>query len=531
MEEAKKGPTDRRSLLKLIGTVAGSTIMYQAMDSLGFAAQSDFTGPVSLPGDPKGASVLVLGAGWGGMVAAYELGKAGYKVQLLEYNDRVGGRNWTLYGGDTYTELGGFTQHVQFDQGHYLNPGPWRIPYHHRGIIHYANMLNVPLEPFCQTNYAAYVHSDEAFGGTPKRYREVQADFNGYTAELLAKATSQNKLDHPVTQQDKETLLQAMKEWGALDKNYEYKKGLITSARRGFDKEPGGGLDAEPAASEPMVMRELLKSGLWRSIMDGHNYDHHNMMFQPVGGMGQIGKAFGRKLENVVQYNSKVTKIQQDDKGVTVTYVDAKKGGAPRQVHADWCVCNIPASVLSQIPINVGAPMKRAIDSLHYTPNIKVGLQFKRRFWEQDEAIYGGITYTDQVIRLIGYPNYNFGSDGPGVVIGAYTGGQNGYYISALSPEDRIKVALDCGARIHPQYKKEFQTGVAVAFSRIPWMLGSFVTWTDEMRAEHYNNLCQIDGRIVMVGEHVSYLTGWQEGAILGSLDAIKRLHKRVLSA
>jgi monoamine oxidase len=411
-----------------------------------------------------------------------------------------------------------------------LNPGPWRIPHHHGGILYYAKMLNVALEPFCQTNYAAYVHSEDAYGGKPQRFREVHADFNGYVAELLAKATSQNKLDHPVTTEDKEILLEAMREWGALDKNYEYKKGLLISERRGYDKDPGGGLDSVPVPSEPLAMQDLFKSGLWRSIIAGHRYEMQNMMFQPVGGMGMIGKAFGRKLGNVVKYNSKVTKIQQDEKGVTVTYVDAKKGGAPQQLRADWCVCNIPASVLSQIPINVGAPMKRAIDSLHYSANVKIGLQFKRRFWEQDDSIYGGITYTDQVIRTIGYPNHDFGSDGPGVILGAYTGGAGAYYLSAMSPEDRIKTALECGAKIHPQYKTEFQTGVAVAFHRVPWMLGSIPPWTDEMRKEHFDNLCQIDGRIVMTGEHVSYLTGWQEGAILSSLDAIKRLHKKVLS-
>ena len=190
MSEERAVPMDRRSLLKMIGTTAGTAVMYQAMTALGHAGESDFTGPIQLPGDPKGASVLILGAGWAGMVAAYELGKAGYKVKILEYNDRSGGRNWSLYGGDTYTELGGFTQHVQFDPGHYLNPGPWRLPHHHRGILYYAKMLNVALEPFTQTNYAAYVHSEKAFGGKPKRYREVEADFNGHVAETLAKATS-----------------------------------------------------------------------------------------------------------------------------------------------------------------------------------------------------------------------------------------------------------------------------------------------------------------------------------------------------
>ena len=84
----------------MIGLSAGGTAMYQAMHSLGFAAETSFTGPIQLSGAPKGASVLVLGAGIAGLVAAYELRNAGYRVQVLEYNARAGGRNWTLRGGD-----------------------------------------------------------------------------------------------------------------------------------------------------------------------------------------------------------------------------------------------------------------------------------------------------------------------------------------------------------------------------------------------------------------------------------------------
>ena len=100
----------RRRLLSMIGITAGSTAMYQAMHSLGFAAESTFRGPAPLSAAPKGASVLVLGAGMAGLVAAYELRNAGYRVQVLEYNPRAGGRNWSLRGGDRYTELGGETQ-------------------------------------------------------------------------------------------------------------------------------------------------------------------------------------------------------------------------------------------------------------------------------------------------------------------------------------------------------------------------------------------------------------------------------------
>ena len=107
----------RRDLLSLIGAVAGSAAMYHAMTSLGFASESRYQGPVKLEGDPKGASVLVLGAGLAGMTAALELRKAGYQVQVLEFNNRAGGRNWTLRGGDSFTELGGATQTCEFERG------------------------------------------------------------------------------------------------------------------------------------------------------------------------------------------------------------------------------------------------------------------------------------------------------------------------------------------------------------------------------------------------------------------------------
>ncbi len=163
--------TTRRDLFTLIGRAAGSAMMYQAMTSLGHAAESNYRGPLRLDGDPKGASVVVLGAGLAGMVAAYELRRAGYKVQVLEYSDRAGGRCWTVRGGDRYTELGGFTQHCAFDRGLYINPGPWRIPYHHRALLDYCKRFHVALEPFIQVNYNAYLHSAKAFGGKPQRYR------------------------------------------------------------------------------------------------------------------------------------------------------------------------------------------------------------------------------------------------------------------------------------------------------------------------------------------------------------------------
>ena len=159
----------RRELFGLIGRLAGAGAMYQAMAQLGHAQESGYTGRVRLEGDPKGASVLILGAGLAGLSAALELQNAGYKVRVLEYNTRAGGRNWSIYGGDVLTELGGATQHCRFEKGLYMNPGPWRIPHHHYAVIDYCKRLKVPLQPFTQVNHNAYVHSSAAFGGRPPK--------------------------------------------------------------------------------------------------------------------------------------------------------------------------------------------------------------------------------------------------------------------------------------------------------------------------------------------------------------------------
>jgi monoamine oxidase len=520
----------RRDLLSLIGAMAGSAAMYHAMTSLGFASESRYHGPVRLEGDPKGASVLILGAGLAGMTAALELRNAGYKVQVLEFNSRPGGRNWTLRGGDSFSELGGFAQTCTFEQGLYLNPGPWRIPYHHRALLEYCKRLGVALEPFIQLNHNAFLHASRAFDGVPQRIRAVRADLQGQLSELLAKATKQGALDEAVSREDQEILLQALRSWGALDRDYRYNANLVSAEYRGYAEAPGGGLSSTPLPSDPLALSDILKSGVWRYLRNFASYNFQTTMFQPVGGMDMIGKAFARELGDVIRYDAKVTQIQQNDRGVTVSYVDTRHPSIPRQLVADWCVCTIPLSILSQLPIDVRAPMRAAIDAVPYAAAVKIGLQFKRRFWEEDEAIYGGISYTDLPIRQIAYPNSGFNRSGRAVLLGAYLfDGANAYEFTAMPPDERIARAVEFGAVIHPQYKDEYENGVAVAWHRVPFALGCSGDWSEEARTEHYKNLCQIDGRIVLAGEHASALPAWQEGAILSALDAIKRLHERVV--
>jgi monoamine oxidase len=520
----------RRELLRRIGQSAGAAMLYQSMSALGFAAESTYAGPVNLSGAPRGASVLVLGAGLAGLVAAYELRRAGYKVTVLEYNQRAGGRSWTLRGGDEYTELGGYRQRCEFDQGHYFNPGPWRIPYHHHAMLDYAKRFNVPLESFTQVNYNAYVHSRNAFGGKPQRFRHLHADFHGHVAELLGKAVNRGQLDAEVGAEDKEKLLEALRTFGFLDKEYRYRKSEFASDGRGFDVDPGGGLASRPVYSEPLPLGELVQSSVWQAFRPSYVYDLTPSLFQPVGGMDRIAMAIYREVAPLVQFGAKVVRIDQDERGVEVAYVDAQRGGPPRTSRADWCVCTIPLSILSQIELQVSEPMAAAIQAVPYESSVKIGLQFKRRFWEEDERIYGGISYTDLPIGMIGYPMSGQNAPGKGVLLGAYVWGTNSYELTALAPEQRVRAAVEFGAQIHPQYPAEFENGIAVAWHRAPFANGCFARWSDNAREKHYEDLCQIDGRIVLAGEHASRLRAWQEGAVLSALDAIGRLHQRAVA-
>jgi len=523
-------PPTRRQLLTMIGKAGGAAALYQAMTVFGHAAESQFTGPPKLSGAKPGSTVLILGAGVAGMLAAYELTKAGYKVQILEFQDRTGGRNYTVRGGDTITELGS-TQNVTFAPGNYLNPGPWRLPYHHRTVLHYCKELGVELEQFAQMNFNTFAHNKAAYGGKPQRYRDLYVDYKGHVAELLAKSLNAGALDTTVTAEDKAKLLEAMKEWGVLDKNMAYTKGVKVGEQRGWDRPPGGGVNGAPIPGEVGNLSDTLSTKVWQEIGFYAEEVMQTTMFQPKGGMDHIGKAFAAKVGSMVRMNTRVTKIAQDDHGVTVDWIDTKTGTAGES-KADWLVCTIPATVLGQLDIQVSDKKKAAIRALPYGNSVKIGLEMKRRFWETDYAIYGGHSFTDQDISLISYPTGNWFGDGPAVILGAYPFGLGAYRLAGMTHEKRIQAALDQGSVFHPaEYKAEFRSGTSLAWSRMPWILGCCATWTEESRETHYQDLVSMEGRIVLAGEHCSYYGCWQEGALLSSLDAITRLHQRASAA
>ena len=116
----------RRAFLEGLSSVGGSALLLAGMTAMGFGIASAQAAPPKLTGG-GGKTIVVLGAGVAGMTSAYELSKAGYEVTVLEARSFAGGRCQTARKGFKLTELGGETQVCDFDDGHYINHGPWRI--------------------------------------------------------------------------------------------------------------------------------------------------------------------------------------------------------------------------------------------------------------------------------------------------------------------------------------------------------------------------------------------------------------------
>ena len=456
------GGLTRRFFLERLGRAGGSAALLAGMDALGFGIGSAMAAPPKLGGTPKHKKVIVLGAGNAGLASAYELTQAGYEVTVIEARSFPGGRAQTARKGFSLTELGGATQNCDFDDGFYINHGPWRIPYHHHSTLHYTRKFGVPLELFNNDNDASYLLFERGKGplaGKPVRKGEVAADLLGYSSEILAKLSKQGALDGQLSAENKEQFIEFLVEYGYLSKkdlNYTGTPG------RGFLVEPGAGVDPGPGKpSTPHKLNDLLDSGLGHMLKTVSEWDQQRTMFQPVQGMEQIPKAIAKQLpDGMIRYASEVQRIRQTPKGVTV---DVVRAGQPETIHADWCICTIPLSVLKGIDNGLSPAFQAAMAKCAYAPVGKIGLQMKRRFWEEDHSIYGGHVFCDNPdINNIALPSTGWQGQ-KGVLLGYYNFGPNAAKVSAKSPADRTAMALDYGQKIFPAYKESFETSFSVA--------------------------------------------------------------------
>jgi monoamine oxidase len=513
----------RRTLIN----VAGSAATWSALNLMGLMPMpAAYAAPPKLPpGSGNGKRVVILGAGIAGLVAAYRLREAGFQCTILEARGRPGGRVWTIRGGDRVVETDS-EQQVDWERDRhlYFNAGPARLASHHQGILGYCRELDVALELFVNDNRAALLQLDSQFDGKPQTMRRLQADTRGAIAALAALSAPDD--------QSVRTLLAV---FGALARDLTYRG----TARAGYAREeqmPGAGTQRGELQS-PLPLDAIAGPAalpLALALTFAEAWHQAPTMLQPAGGMDAIPRAFARALGGIVQLNQEVVEIRRDGERARIVALD--RLGGQRSAHdADFVVCTIPLSVLIAIPSDFSAAIKAAIErgAAGYFPAVKVAFEAERRWWELDDGIYGGISWTGRDITQVWYPSHGFHGRN-GVLIGAYIWAMApAPRFAGRTPDQRSSAAIDDGEKLHPGYAKRIRSGVSVAWSKVPYSLGAWMEWdaVPGGRAEVYPVLLAGDGPFYFAGEHMSYITAWQEGAVQSAHYTIGRIAERVMQS
>ena len=124
----------RRSLI----LSAGASLIISCEDNENIPSNPISSSPGMLSSNGNAKKVIVIGAGMSGLVAAYELVRAGHDVTILEARDRIGGRVLTIRS--------------PFSNNHFAEGGAARIKPSHNLTLGYANHFNLNLVPFYATS-------------------------------------------------------------------------------------------------------------------------------------------------------------------------------------------------------------------------------------------------------------------------------------------------------------------------------------------------------------------------------------------
>jgi monoamine oxidase len=531
------------------GVIGGMGLAYAMARELGVVeGEEAWAGTPDLQaGSGKGARVVILGAGVAGLSAALELGRAGYACTVLEARGRVGGRNWSIRKGSVVEMTDGTRQTCQFDEGHYFNAGPARIPSHHQATLGYCRELKVPMETLVNYSGSALIQTDRLNGGKPIQMRQAIYDFRGHMAELTAKATRAGGLDQSLSKEDRDKLIAAMVNWGALSpKGSGPKKVVARDVAVGATVDPkaelvypgmeAAGYDIIPGAGDQVgttrapLSRDLVLDPYVMGVAGFTDViDMQATMQQPVGGMDRIPYAMKAALKpGVLKTEAVVTKIarktlKSGKTGVEVTYKDQATGKS-HLVEADYCLCTIPLKVLAAIPSDFSPDRRDAIKRAVYQPSIKVAFQGPR-FWEREAQIYGGLSFTDRDTFITWYPSSGFHSP-EGVLVAGYAFGGQAIRFAGLPLDQRIAYARTTVEKLHPGRSALLKAPITVSWQNVPYNLG-IACPLDEQDPAAYNLLGQADGPFYFAGEHLSHVGAWQQGAIVSAHRAITMLDAR----
>jgi monoamine oxidase len=240
--------------------------------------------------------------------------------------------------------------------------------------------------------------------------------------------------------------------------------------------------------------------------------------------MDRLPRAFVPDLRAHLRFGARLVAIDQSDSAVTVHYQTA--AGRSTET-ADYAILTVPFAVLRHVEAlkPFSRAKQRAIRQLHYDASAKILFQCRRRFWEEDDGIFGGGTVTDLPIRAVWYPDHGR-ETGRGVLLASYTWSEDAQRWGSLAPADRITQALENLTVIHPQAAREFEVGASYMWHDDEFAGGAFALFDPGQHTLLHDAIVAPEGRIHFAGEHASLAHAWIQGAIESGLRAALAIHR-----
>jgi monoamine oxidase len=438
-------------------------------------------------------TIIIVGTGMAGLVTASLLKDAGHNVIILEANDRVGGRVYTLRSSN----------------GLYFNAGPMRIPDIHYLTLEYIKKFALPTNLFINRTPMDIIYANgiktrlDMFERNPSILKyPVALNERGKTAEELMLSVIQPIINF-INQNP-------ARNWPLVEKKFrKHSLGFILKSYFSDGAIDMMGVLLDMEAYMGMSFVEVLREAIL--------FTSSIHFYEITGGMDLLPQAFLPQLKEDIWFHQKMTKIVQHENSVTIHFTH-QQTSEHFTITGDLAIVTIPFSALRFVKVepydSFSYTKRKAIRELNYIAATKIAIEFKSRFWEK-EGQYGGKSITDLPIRFTYYPSYGIGTKGPAVILASYTWADEALTWDSLSAEDRIKYALKNLEEIYGhQVYSEFILGTSFSWSQNPYSCGGFTALEPGQETELYPYIAMPEGRVHFTGEHTTLTHGWIQGAI-----------------
>jgi monoamine oxidase len=425
----------------------------------------------------KNADVIIIGAGAAGLMAAYELSKAGKQVIVLEARDRVGGRISTL-NDDLHTELG-----AEFIHGD----------------------LPVTLQLLKEANIEAIPASGEMWHNRDGKFSKNAEQFEHW--DLLMEKL--NQLEKDISIGD---FLQ--QEFG--DEKYTALRAWVTRFVSGYDT-------ADPFKASAFALRRE-----WQGEDDDEQH-------RVKGGYGlMINYLINTSGQNGVQfYLNTIAKHIHWTHGQVEVIASGKESFKAKQL-----IIALPLGVLkadssehATITISPSVGMcEEAINQIGFGSVIKVLLQFKTAFWE-DQSVTG-VNLSDMGFILSGeaIPTWWTQYPSQSTLLTGWLGGPPAERKKNMSNDELLEEGMQSLSRIFNldinKLKNDVVASHVVNWTTDPFTLGSYAYDTRESAKARKVLNTPIDHTIYFAGEYLydGPAMGTVEAALTSGLETAKKL-------